>query len=228
MLAVARKPLAEKLLPPLANGDHLDTSEFLRRYKAMPEAVKAELVEGIVYMASPVSLLHGEPDNLLQTWLGTYAIHTPGVRCAANTTLILDAETTLQPDILLYIEKSGRTARTEHDYLAGAPELVVEVAATSTSLDLDRKLQAYRRHGVREYIVWSTGDAELYWFVLEEGRFEPNPPDAGGIIRSRKFPGLHLPADALLSMQGADVLAAVQRGVQSPEHAQFVASLAAR
>jgi Uma2 family endonuclease len=142
--------------------------------------------------------------------------------------LILDAGTTLQPDILLYLEKGGGTTRTEDGYLAGAPEFVVEIAATSTSLDLDRKLQAYQRHGVREYIVWSTGDAELYWFVLEEGGFEPNHPDEGGTIRSRQFPGLHLAADALLSMRGAEVLATVQRGIQSPEHAQFIASLATR
>jgi len=136
----------------------------------------------------------------------------------------------VQPDGILCIRPQllGRVAVTMDKYLAGAPELVVEIAATSTSLDLDRKLHAYRRHGVREYIVWSTGDAELYWFGLEEGRFEPNYPDASGIIRSRQFPGLHLAADALLSMRGAEVLASLQRGVQSPEHAQFVASLSAR
>ncbi|HEX8311695.1 MAG TPA: Uma2 family endonuclease [Chthoniobacteraceae bacterium] len=229
MLAVASIPRSEKSLPPLENGDHLDTFEFLRRYEAMADSVKAELVDGIVYMASPVSLLHAEPDGLIQSWLGYYAAHTPGVAHYVNGTLILDTETTLQPDGILCLRPhaGGRTAPTVDKYLSGPPELVIEVAGSSVSLDLDQKLYAYRRHGVGEYLVWSTRDAEFYWFALEEGRFVPNPPQEDGIIRSRRFPGLHLAVHALLSMQGAQVLAALQTGLQTPEHATFAASLAA-
>src|SRR5436190_19220762 len=65
--AARRKQFAELL----ENGAHLSASEFLRRYEAMPEVKKAELINGIVYMGSPVRYdQHGKPDNLLQTWLG--------------------------------------------------------------------------------------------------------------------------------------------------------------
>ena len=39
---------------PLENGDRLTRAEFERRYAAMPRLKKAELIEGIVYVPSPV------------------------------------------------------------------------------------------------------------------------------------------------------------------------------
>ena len=54
-------PFPETFVPPLENGDHLTRAEFERRYNAMPEHVRAELVEGVVVMASPVRFtLHGQ------------------------------------------------------------------------------------------------------------------------------------------------------------------------
>src|SRR2546426_11913975 len=89
----------------LENGDHLSATEFLRRYEAMPEVKKAELIEGIVYMPSPVRLnVHGYPDNLVQTWLGTYAFATPGVQASANSTVKLGVRNVPQPDAFLSIE----------------------------------------------------------------------------------------------------------------------------
>ena len=41
-------------LPPLENGDRLTRDEFERRYEAMPHLKKAELIEGVVYVPSPV------------------------------------------------------------------------------------------------------------------------------------------------------------------------------
>ena len=51
-----------KILP-LENGDRLSRLEFERRYQAMPELKKAELIEGRVYMASPVRIIHGQPTS---------------------------------------------------------------------------------------------------------------------------------------------------------------------
>src|SRR5215468_8333872 len=118
--------------PPLQNGDRLRSQEFLRRYEAMPE-LKAELIEGIVYMGSPVSAVHGEPDGLIHTWLGLYAAHTPSVRFFANTTVILDADNTPQADACLCLDarRGGRTRLSPKKYLMGAPELIAEIAASS-------------------------------------------------------------------------------------------------
>ncbi len=226
----ARPPRAQTTVPPLENGAHLPGREFLRRYEAMPELKKAELVDGIVYMASPVRLdQHGAPDSLLQTWLGTYAIATPGVQAASNTTVRLGPDDVPQPDGLLRLrpECGGRSRVDSDGYLHGAPELVVEIAASSASADTRQKLAAYRRAGVREYLVWRTEDGALDWWKLEEDEYRPIPPDAaaGGLLRSELFPGLVLDVAALLSGDGHAVLTALQAGLRGAEHTAFAATL---
>jgi Uma2 family endonuclease len=214
---------------PLENGAHLGATEFLRRIEAMPELKKAELVNGIVYMGSPVRLdQHGEPDNLIQTWLGTYSAATCGVKAAANTTVRLGPDDVPQPDGLLWItaECGGQSRLDEKGFLQGAPELVVEVAASSVSLDAQDKVASYRRAGVREYVIWRTEDDAIDRRVLEDDEYRLLAPDEKGILRSRVFPGLWLDASALLARDGARMLTALQQGIQSPEHAAFVQELA--
>ena len=217
-------------VPPLENGDQLTRCEFERRYAARPDLKKAELIEGVVYMPSPVSLHHAEPHAAIQTVLLVYGAHTPGVRGADNTTVRLDLDNEPQPDVLLCIEPdAGGQARVSEDgYLEGAPELVVEVAASSASVDMHDKLRAYRRNGVREYLVWRTREERIDWFELADGEYRPLPRGDDGVIRSRVFPGLRVAADALLRGDLSDALREAERGVGSPEHRAFAARLAER
>jgi Uma2 family endonuclease len=219
----------QALVQPLESGDSLGAVEFLRRYEAMPDVKKAELIEGTVYIPSPVRLAHGAPDTLIQTWLGSYAARTPGTQAAGNVTVRLDPENVPQPDALLRIlpECGGQTRLDAAGYLFGAPELIVEVAASSVAIDLHDKLRAYRRAGVREYLVWRTLDRQFDWFVLEQDEYRANAPDGQGVLRSPHFPGLGLALDALLDHDSAKVLDVLQTELQSPAHAAFVAKLAA-
>src|SRR5262245_50703284 len=155
--------------PPLQNGDRLRSQEFLRRYEAMPELKKAELIEGIVVMGSPVSAAHGEPDGLIHTWLGVYAAYTHGVRFFPNTTVILDADNTPQPDACLCLDASrgGRTRISPKKYLMGPPELIAEIADSSASIDLNDKMDAYALNNVGEDLVWRPLERRFDWFVLE-------------------------------------------------------------
>ncbi|MEQ9354178.1 Uma2 family endonuclease [Coleofasciculus chthonoplastes] len=214
--------------PPLENGDRLTRIEFERRYQEMPENKKAELIEGVVYVASPVRAnRHGKPHAKIITWLGTYGVATPGVDVQDNTTVRLDADNEPQPDALLRIEPEvgGNSRITEDDYIEGAPELIVEVAASSASYDLNDKLNAYRRNGVQEYIVWQSYENRIDWFCLEEGRYVSVEPDEAGIIRSRLFSGLWLAVNALREGNLAEVLAVLQQGIQTAEHQAFVQRL---
>jgi Uma2 family endonuclease len=200
-------------LLPLVNGDHLTSAEFLRRYEAMPELKKAELIDGIVYMPPPVSAdTHAEPDNVLQYWLRSYAILHPGLRCYANPTLVLDADNTPQPDAVLCPEPraGGRVWLNEKRYLCGAPELVCEVAASSVSIDLNSKLHAYRRAGVQEYLVWATLDQRVCWYRLVAGEYIA-APERSGRLESAVFPGLMLPLKALLAFDCGALAAALQK-----------------
>lgn len=186
----------------------MHSREFLRRYECMPQVKKAELIEGVVYMGSPVSVRHAKPDGVIQLWLGTYASRHPETEALPNATVILDAENTVQPDALLrrLPEHGGLSRVNEDGYLAGPPELIVEVAASSASIDLRDKRRAYCRNGVREYLVWLVAEARLEWFCLEDDEYHPQLPDASGVLHSRIFPGLCLPVAPLLAGDTAKVL----------------------
>ena len=214
---------------PLQAGDRLTREEFERRYALMPAHIKAELIGGVVYMPSPVRFpQHSRPHALIMAWLGAYRAATPGVELGDNPSLRLALDAEVQPDAALFIEavRGGNCRIDEDDYLAGAPELLVEVAASSAEYDLDPKRQAYQRAGVQEYLVWATEEPALHWLRLLKGVYEPMPPDADGLIRSGVFPGLHLHVAALLAVDWAAVLATVQRGLATPEHTAFVQRLA--
>jgi len=214
--------LAEPLLEP---GDRLSRDEFERRYERMPTVKKAELIEGVVYMPSPVrARRHAEPHNHLGVWLGVYAAETPGVQCFDNSTVRLDLDNEPQPDLVLLKapEKGGQARLSADDYIEGAPELVVEIAGSSRAYDLHQKKGAYRRNGVLEYLAWITGENRLIWWELRDGEYQEITPAAAGLLQSGIFPGLWLDAAALLKGDMQTVLEVVRRGVASPEHAAFV------
>ena len=195
-------------VPELESGDRLTLREFERRYEAMPDDRKAELIEGVVYMSSPVSIEHGEADGIVHGWLIAYAGKHREVQMLPNATVRVDQDNEFQPDALLRLRSSG-SARAGERYLEGAPELVVEVAASSVSRDLHSKKHVYRRAGVREYIVWRVGEGELDWFELRDGEYIQRQPDAMGFIESVQFPGLRLDVPGILGGDIARVLAAI-------------------
>jgi hypothetical protein len=217
-----------KPIPRLENGDRLTRTEFERRYDAMPEVKKAELIEGVVYMGSPVRHdYHGQQHSDLNGWLVVYRAATPGVASSDNATVKLDPKNMPQPDCVLFLKPDvgGQARVDEGGYISGSPELAAEVAASSVSLDLGDKLAAYRRNGVREYLVWRVEDEQIDWFALRDGDYVRLDPGPDGILRSEVFPGLWLDPAAMLRGDLATVLAVLGHGTQSPAHAEFAATL---
>ena len=213
---------------PLESGARLSRAEFERRYEAMPHIKKAELIEGVVYMPSPVRIEHSRRHGQIMLWIGTYQTATPGVDFGDNATVRLDADNEVQPDAFLRLEAAsgGASHISDDHYLEGAPELIAEIAASSASYDLYDKKKVYRRNGVQEYIVWRVYDEALDWFQLQEGEYHLLEADQAGIIRSHIFPGLHLNVEALLAGDLSAVLATVRAGTETKEHAAFVKALA--
>lgn len=210
---------------PLETGDVLMRDEFEQRYDAMPELKKAELIEGVAYVSSAVRWnRHARPHIRLAGWLLLYEEGTLGVECGDNSSIRLDLENEPQPDAAMIIAAThgGKVRISEDDFVIGAPELVVEVSASSAAFDLNHKLRLYRRHQVREYLVWRVLDKQVDWFVMRSGRFEQLPCDTVGVIRSEVFPGLWLDTSALMQPDLTTMLAVLQQGMASPEHAAFV------
>jgi hypothetical protein len=216
-------------VPPLTAGQRLTREEFERRYDAMPDLKKAELIEGVVCMPSPVRLTqHGEPHGDLMCWLGVYKASTPGVGAGDNATIRLDERNEPQPDGVLFIRNPGGRPRVgADDYIEGAPEFAAQVAAGTLALDVGPRMEAYRRNGIKEYLVWRVEDAVIDWFVLREGCYQPLSLTEG-LYRSEVFPGLWLDPAALVRGDLAGVLQVLQRGLATTEHAAFVAQLQRR
>ena len=216
-------------IPELANGDRLTRAEFERRYDATPNLKKAELVEGKVYIPGRTSLKHAEPRAHAVLWLGTYALSTPRIDAAAHSSVRLDRDNEPQPDALLRLEpRVGGTSKVSaDDYIEGPPELVVEIASSTVSYDLHDKLRAYRRNGVKEYLVWRVQEEAFDWFILNEGQYVRLEPE-DGVLESRVFPGLMLNVDALLKDDMQEVMKTLQDALQSEVHEAFVEALEAR
>ncbi|NEO20587.1 MULTISPECIES: Uma2 family endonuclease [unclassified Moorena] len=205
-------------IPPLENGDQLTLAEFELRYSAMGDLKKAELIEGIVYMASPLRITqHGEPHAQIMLWLGFYQTYTPNLQLGDNCTVRLDLENEAQPDALLRLKVGGQSTISQDGYVEGAPELIVEIAASTVSIDLHKKLNVYRRNAVQEYLVWRVDDGEFDWFRLTEGEYTQLEANPEGILCSEIFPGLWLDKAALLAGNLAKVLEILQQGLQSQE-----------
>ncbi|NBD16697.1 MAG: Uma2 family endonuclease [Cyanobacteria bacterium] len=211
--------------PILENGDRLSRYEFEQYYQKMPHLKKAELIEGKVYMASPLRFEpHAEPHANLIGWLWNYKIATPGVRLGDNATIKLDLDNEPQPDAVLLFDsnRGGQTSIDEEGYIVGAPEMVIEIAASSASIDLYEKKQVYRRNGVKEYLVWRVMEQQLDWFYLQQGNYLSVTPNDKGIVYSQVFPGLWLNQVALIAGEMQQVMMTLQEGLTSKEHQQFL------
>ena len=212
-------------IPPLVDGERLSREEFHRRYLAMPHIKKAELIDGVVCMPSPVNLdAHGEPHGWIGGWVATYFAYTKGVRFGIDSTLQLEGDNEVQPDITLFgVRREDGTNRVRADgYIDGSPELAIEIAASSASRDRNAKKRVYLANGVREYIIWRTEAEIIDWFILRDGKYEPLAVVAG-VYKSESFPGLWLDTAAMLRGDLAGVFAVLQQGMATPEHAAFVA-----
>jgi Putative restriction endonuclease len=213
--------------PPLRPGDKLTRAEFMRRWELHPEIKFAELIGGVVYMPSPLSRLHGVTDNTAGAWLCTYRAHTPGTESGSNATTLMEGDETPQPDDYLRIlpEFGGRSGN-EGLYVCGSPELLVEISASSASIDMTQKFDLYERMGVLEYVAILMYEQEIRWHRLTLKGYKRMEPDAKMIWKSKVFPGLWLDGKAMLANDAAKVLATLNKGLRSPEHTAFVKKLA--
>jgi Uma2 family endonuclease len=194
----------------------------------MPPGCRAELIGGIVFMPSPMRRSHSRLHQAVNAWLLDYERATPGTEAHDNATTILGEASEPQPDAFLLIAVPGQgQTRVEDDYIHGPPELVVEVATSHESIDLHLKRADYEAAGVREYVVVLMRQQRLVWLVRRDRAFEELAPGPDGVLRSEVFPGLWLDPAALLRLDKQRLSEVLHQGLATPEHAAFVARLAA-
>ena len=218
-----------RVLPPLEDGQRLDQPTFHERYAAMGHGKWFELIGGVVFMVYPAFEPRGGGDSILAGWIFHYRRFTPGLKSSTNVSTILGDDCDVQPDQQLRIsERLGGRARVEGGYVVGPPELAVEVGDSSRLKDLGPKKAAYEKAGVPEYLFVGVDPKAIRWFALQDGAYREIAPGADGIYRSEIFPGLWLDPRALFEEDLNALIAALERGLATDEHAAFVVDLAAR
>ncbi len=224
MAGTMTRPIHERVLE---SGARYSQAEFHALYEHAPAREKWELIGGRAYRASPLGVVHGEAQPKFSCVLSIFAAKTPGVRLLESVTTILGRDSEVQPDLSVLIEPAagGRTKQ-RGLYIDGGPELAVEIAYSSASIDLGDKKLDYFRAGVEEYAVLVLRERWLAWFRLQEDR--ELEPDSVGVIRSIVFPGLWVHGGALIDGDLDRALATLELGLASPEHGRFVAELALR
>jgi Uma2 family endonuclease len=209
-------------------GQRLDQATFHERYEQMPACVRAELINGVVDMPSPVGLEHARAMVPVLVWLSYYQEHTPGVDVLDNASTILNVKGEPQPDAQLRIlPECGGQTQPDRRFVRGVPELIVEVSQATRYTDLGPKFDEYERAGVLEYIVRALDPNQLLWFVLRDGKLVELPADSEGLYRSEVFPGLWLDPQALIAGNTRRLREVLDSGLATDEHASFIARLAA-
>ncbi|MBX2800338.1 MAG: Uma2 family endonuclease [Myxococcales bacterium] len=211
-------PASDPRRAPLEHGQRLTSEEFDTRYEASPHIRKAELIRGVVVVASPTSVDHGLCHGDVVTWLGVYEAHRMGEvqRLLAPTVHLVNGARVepdgvlrrLGPDGASRVVGEGPAARVH-----GAPELLVEVSIATRTMDLDDvhgKMADYRESGVREYLVVAPAQREATWLVLQDGAYVSIEPTHDGVLQSRVFPGLRLDVAALFERDLSRLLAVLQ------------------
>jgi Uma2 family endonuclease len=217
-------------LPLLQNGDHLDQSTFHALYEAMPADFHAELINGVVYLRGCHTASHGRSLVSLGSMLDIFDDATPGTKGLIKITNILGPISEPEPDgcLLILPEYGGQTWCDADDFVNGAPDWVAEISDGTEAVDLGVKKQDYENAGVREYMVAVLKTRSVFWFVQRSGKLKERSAAPDGIFRSEAVPGFWVDPDAFLNHARTRLLTILRQGLASPEHAAFVAKLAAK
>jgi Uma2 family endonuclease len=212
----------------LVNGESMSQPEFHRRYLAGSDGTRWELIRGTVFQVPPRTEPNGRYTALLGGLVTHYELSTPGVCPALGITRILGDRSEPQPDLIMRLLPGyGGLAKLDEDqYLVGPPELVVEVAHSTRSIDMNGKRADYLAAGVQEYLVLCVEEEEIHYFHFPSK--QKLKADKAGVWKSRVFPGLWIDGPALIACDGLRLVAAVQKGLATPDHADFVRRLEER
>jgi hypothetical protein len=205
----------------LEPGDRMGLEEFLERWEQCPDLKFAELIDGVVYMPSPLSRPHSRFDGRAHSVVGHYALLSDVCEIFPNATWILRGSAP-QPDLAVALvpEYGGKMEAAPRELTTGLPELVIEVCRSSRSYDLGPKLALYERAGVPEYLAILVEERRFEWRILDQGRYRLMEA-SDGIFRSRILPGLWFDEPAFWRRDSRRLLAVVDEGLSSPEFLEF-------
>lgn len=168
-----------------AEGQLLTAEEFL---DWLQPGTHADLIDGKVFMHSPVNLRHADLLNFVDHLLRAYiARRRLGKLYREVVAVRLSSRQVYLPDLCFI--PSTALAKLRPSYIAGAPALVVEaLSPTSAERDLGPKFATYEEQGVQEY--WVLDPQKLgHRFYRREGELLVEFARGAELIRSTVLSG---------------------------------------
>jgi len=167
----------------------------------LTEDVKAEFINGEIFLHSPVKRGHYLVSDMLNNLLRNFVFLKKLGTTAVEKALIALTRNDYEPDISFWSNEKAATFD-DHTMLHPAPDFVVEILSPSTKHN-DRKIkfEDYALHGVREYWIIDPEKQCVEQFALmmpadktylPYGKFFP-----GQDIKSIAIPGFEIPVAAI-------------------------------
>lgn len=152
---------------------------------------QADLIDGEVFMHSPVSIRHADLLNFVDRLLVTYIDRKKlGFLYREVVAVRLASRNVFLPDLVFVRQDRSPIIRESH--IDGAPDLVVEVLSNRTAdRDVGPKFSAYEEHGVTEYWVLDP-ETLAHRFYRRDGEILVEYADGADLIDSRTVPGFFL------------------------------------
>ncbi len=164
---------------PFSFGDFLELIQ---------EDQKADLVDGVIYMASPENLDHNRLVSWLDKVLGLFVEERRLGEVTINRVAYrLSTRNAPEPDLAFV--RTERLGIMKKGYVDGAPDLAVEIVSPdSVARDYEDKRRRYEEAGVGEYWIIDPDEATATFLVSAAGGFAEKPPEEQ-IFRSHVIPG---------------------------------------
>lgn len=195
--------------PSRAASDLLTVEDF---YALVSDGQKADLIDGVIYMASPDSLRA----NDLTWFVATLLRHFVEARGIAGRVVFsrfafrLSERSAPEPDVA-YV-RPERVGLLDEGGMRGGPDIAVEIVSReSRQRDYELKRRLYEESGVPEYWIIDPIQQRVEFLVLEEGRYQLAPLEENRLFRSLALPAFWIDVDWLL----ADPLPPVTRCLEA-------------
>ena len=141
-------------------------------YYRLDDDQRYEIIDGNLLMAPAPDTSHQDWSRELTVLLAAYVKRTKlGKVFAAPVDVVLDAENTVQPDLVFV--SSANLGIIQQRAIFGTPDLLVEIVSPS-SMRRDRydKKELYARFGVKEYWIGDPANVALEILTLKAGQYE--------------------------------------------------------
>lgn len=157
----------------------------------LPPGVQADLIDGEIFMHSPVNLRHANLLNFVDRLMAAY-IEAKGLgRLYREVVAVkLSLRQVYLPDLAFFTNEQLALLRPTHAPIA--PTLVVEALSPETAdRDLGPKFAAYEAYGVQEYWILDP-EEQLHRFYRREGEMLVEQASGAEVIQAQTVPGFWL------------------------------------